>query len=44
MFNILKIMSHTDIFLFIRKGRRGGVSYIALKYSMKIDMIDRFIR
>ena len=32
----LKVISDTDIKLFIGKGMRGGVSYIAKRYS-KLD-------
>lgn len=36
MLNVLKIMSDTDMFLFIEKDVRGGVTHTALKYTIKI--------
>ena len=29
----LELISHTDMHLFIEKGMRGGISYVAKRYS-----------
>ena len=43
MFNVQKIMGDIDMFLFIGKGIRDGVSYIALKNGIKIDIEYKYI-